>query len=271
MPKKVDAGRRCADLLAALARTANARLALEECGISHYWAYKQRTSDPDFDARWRTAVRNGRRALGQAAAARARDAGAERSGEAAKLTLVGSSGKGTLRLEREKPCSFTAERRARFLDALRATCNVQEAARAVKMSPKGAYRCYHEDAGFRKAWEAALAEGRVHLEMALIGAAWALFRTPDAQAHPVVGPADVTGMDAKVALQVLKLHRPAEERGRSRRWIKPADPEETRREIEAKVAAVRAARARRLGPGVKAAAGSSSASSKVGEADAGRA
>ena len=57
MPNKVDVRGRCADLLAALARTANARLALKECGISHYWAYRRRKSDPDFDARWRTAVR----------------------------------------------------------------------------------------------------------------------------------------------------------------------------------------------------------------------
>ncbi|PAX07350.1 hypothetical protein CKY28_15160 [Sphingomonas lenta] len=260
-------------MLAALARTANARLALKECGISHYWAYKQRKSDPDFDARWRTAVRNGRRALAAAAAARARDVGAARPGEAARLTMVGSSGKGTLRLEREKPCSFTAERRARFLDALRATCNVKAAAAAVGVSPTGAYRCYHADAAFREAWEAALAEGRVHLEMALIGAARALFErpnerahsvgfegpqgrahpvgfdAPDAQAHAVVGPENVTGMDAKVAMQLLRLHRPAEERGRARRWIKPADPEETRREILAKVAAVRAARDREQGTG----------------------
>lgn len=180
MPRNVDIPRRCADLLAALARTANVRLALRETGVSAYWAYRRRSADPDFDTRWRAAVRAGRRSLAETKAALARDAAAARPGEA--LVLVGSSGKGTLRLEREKPCSFTDAKRAAFLDALRATCNVRAAALAAGVSPTGAYRWYHADAALRAAWDAALAEGRVHLEMALMGAARALFEEPDRRA-----------------------------------------------------------------------------------------
>ena len=249
MPHKVDAARRCADLLVALARTANVRQALRETGVSAYWAYRRRAADPDFDARWRTAVRTGRRVLAGQVRARARDVGAPRPGAAQKLTVAGSSGKGTLRLERPGPDSFTDDRRTAFLDALRATCNVRAAAAATGVSATGAYRHFHRDAAFRAAWEAALDEGRVHLEMALLGAARALFEVPDAQSTPPVVPEGITGMDAKVALQMLRLHSPAGDGARRARgqWTKPADPDETRREILAKIAAVRAARAREAG------------------------
>lgn len=248
LAKKVDGARRCADLLAALARTANVRLALKETGISAYWAYRRRKTDGDFDARWRTAVRAGRRELAKAAAARARDVRAARP--AAGLTPVGSLGKGTLRLERVKPCSFTDDKRARFLDALRATCNVRAAAAAAGVSARGAYRLYHEDASFREDWNAALAEGRVHLEMAMMGAARGLFDGASQQpAGSESGSVRITGMDAAVALQLLRLHGPRAD-GRPRgRWVKPADAEATRREILAKVAAVRAARATGTGVG----------------------
>lgn len=258
---RVDAARRCADLLAALARTANVRLALSETGISACWAYKRRKADPDFDSRWRTAVRGGRRALARKKAAMARDpkasldrldklgTGFARDERFSKLTIVGSSGKGTIRLERAKPTSFTEARRAEFIDALRATCNVRAAAKATGISPRGAYDAYHADAALRAAWHAVLAEGKVHLEMALIGAGRALLEGQRGEARPVVGADDIKGMDAKVALQVLRSLAPRDAAGRVRgRWVKPADAEATRREILAKVAAVRAARGRDPGP-----------------------
>lgn len=273
MAHRVDAARRCADLLAALARTANVRLALSETGISACWAYKRRKADPDFDSRWRTAVRGGRRALARKKAAMARDpkasldrldklgTGFARDERFSKLTIVGSSGKGTIRLERAKPTSFTEARRAEFIDALRATCNVRAAAKATGISPRGAYDAYHADAALRAAWHAVLAEGKVHLEMALIGAGRALLEgpvegahrvgreAPEEQAHPVVGADDIKGMDAKVALQLWRSLAPRDAAGRVRgRWVKPADAEATRREILAKVAAVRAARGRDPGP-----------------------
>jgi hypothetical protein len=254
MSRKVDGARRCADLLAALARTANVRLALREAGISACWAYRRRKADPDFDARWRTAVRAGRRDLAKAAAALARDPRVSRPGGKAEM-LTGSSGKGTLRLERVKPCSFTDGRRATFLQMLRATCNVRAAARAAGVSAQAAYTRYHADAGFRAAWDAARVEGRMHLEMAMIGAARALIEPPGEQpgaagcappaeqSQPVIGPESIKGMDAWVAMQMLRQHTPREAGGRARaQSVRPADAEETRRAILAKVAAVRAAR-----------------------------
>lgn len=238
----VDAGRRCADLLAALARTANVRLALQECGVSACWAYRRRRVDPDFDRRWRTAVAAGRRRLARAAARRAADVGAP-TPAAAGQTVVGSSGKGTIRLERAKPCSFTDAKQARFLQALRATCNVRAAARSAGVSAHGAYSRFHADAAFRAEWLAALEDGRVHLEMALIAAARAAAEQPRGPEALPPDPGALAGMDAAAALQLLRLHRPVDARGRGRgQWVKPADPEATRAAILAKVAAVRAAR-----------------------------
>lgn len=245
MPRQVDGARRCADLLAALARTANVAQACRDTGISKYWAYRRRAADADFAGRWNTAIRAGERRAARAALVLARRPIGDAQGAAAGLIAQGRAGTGTQRLQRPAHDSFCAERRAAFLDALRATCNVQAARIAAGVGSTTVYRHYHEDAAFRASWDAALAEGRVHLEMALMGAARALLEPPDEQAHPVVAPAAVTGMDAAVALQLLRLHRPVDAAGRPRgRWVKPADPEETRREILAKVAAVRAARVR---------------------------
>ena len=241
MPHKVDAAQRCADLLVALARSANVRLALSECGISAYWAYRRRRADADFDARWKTAVRNGRRALAKAQAARARNPKAARP--SVGKTLVGSSGKGTLQLQLEKPCTFTGEKQEVFLAGLRATCNVRGAAKLAGVSAHGAYTRYHADAALREKWNAALVEGRVHLEMALMGAGRTVFEGTDeelARACPPVETPAITGMDARAAMQLLRLHTPgARRRGQ---WVKPADAETTRREILAKVAAIRASR-----------------------------
>ena len=262
MPAKVDVARRCADLLAALARVANVRLALRETGISASWAYGRRRRDADFRARWRLALNAGRRAVAREAAVLARDAGAVRPAATAGLRIVGSSGKGTLRREPPKPGAFTQARQAAFLDALRATCNVRAAARATRVAWSVAYAHYDRDAAFRAEWDAAVPQGRVHLEMAMIGAARALFegansggsnpgkdgqgRPPGADmpdGAPVVATEHITGMDAKVALQLLRLHAPHDAAGRKRgRWVKPADADATRREILAKVAALRASR-----------------------------
>lgn len=223
--------------------------ALSEAGISKYWAYRRRAADPDFAARWGTAMRAGERVAARVAESRARRPGGGARDAAAGLIVQGRAGTNTKRLQPAARDSFTAERRAAFLDALRATCNVQASCKATGAGSTTAYYHYHSDAGFRAAWEAALAEGRVHLEMALMGAARALFEAPAGgfgeQSVPPVAPGAITGMDAKVALQLLRLHAPRDAGGRTSRrslgrWIKPADAEATRREILAKVAAVRA-------------------------------
>lgn len=61
---------------------------------------------------------------------------------------------------------WTAERQRGFIEALADTGSVRAAAHAVNMTPEGAYllRRHPQAAGFRKAWEAALALGVQRLE-----------------------------------------------------------------------------------------------------------
>lgn len=61
---------------------------------------------------------------------------------------------------------WTEDRQRRFIEALADTGSVKAAAHRVNMTPEGAYmlRRHPEAAGFRKAWEAALALGVQQLE-----------------------------------------------------------------------------------------------------------
>lgn len=64
--------------------------------------------------------------------------------------------------------AWTPGKRARFIEALAATCNVQAACRAVGMSDSGVYALRRRDAGFRRQWRAAIAEGYARLELEML-------------------------------------------------------------------------------------------------------
>ena len=243
MGRSIDHERVGAIILAALRRYGSVARALDEAGVSRSWASRRRRLDAGFDAAWRAAWDAGCQRLRSAASDPAARAALVPEG----MVLTGSSGTATIRLQRERADRFTRAKRARFLAELRATCNVRAAARAVQVSSSGAYQAYHADAGLRAAWDVAIVEGRVHLEMAMMGAGRALFEPPEPPVEPVETP-PVTGMDAKLALQLLQLHGSRRPKGSG---IKPADVEATRREIMAKVAAIKAARARE-GSGIRA-------------------
>lgn len=242
MGRTIDHERVGAVVLAALRRHGTVGLALAEAGVSRRWAGRRRRGDPVFDAAWQAARTAGKAALAPAAV----DAAARAERVPPGMVLSGSSGKNTLQLRRERPDRFTSAKRAQFLNMLRATCNVRTAAAAGAVTQGGAYHHYHADAVFRREWDEALAEGRVHLEMALLGAGRALFEPSDLSVEFGETP-PVTGMDAKLALQLLQLHGSRRPKGSG---VKPADVEATRREILAKVAAIKAARAREGGDGV---------------------
>ena len=199
----------------------------------------------------------GRRALGEGTIDASASLGSAfaRDQRLEGMVVTGSSGKGTIRLARERADRFTRAKRAVFLDQLRATCNVTAAAAAAGITRSGAYQKYHADRVFRGEWDSALAEGRVHLEMALIGAARAMLEgevptpapreergvaPPGSPGGEMQGPPAISGMDAGVAVKLLQLHGSRRPKGS---WVRPADPEATRREILAKVTAVKAARA----------------------------
>lgn len=63
---------------------------------------------------------------------------------------------------------WTKEARSRFLEVLRSTANVREAARAVGKRHCGAYALRKRDPGFAALWIEALEQGYAELEMMLI-------------------------------------------------------------------------------------------------------
>lgn len=69
---------------------------------------------------------------------------------------------------RPRKTGWTTRKMARFLTALRATSNVTEAARAVKMDVSGAYGLRKKDATFAAGWAEALEQGYAELEMLLL-------------------------------------------------------------------------------------------------------
>lgn len=90
------------------------------------------------------------------------------SGESA-LSRV-RRGDGRVGPQRRKPRrdGWTAKRKARFLEVLKAGCNVREAVRAAGMSDVSAYDLRKRDPGFAAEWSGALEQGYAELEMALL-------------------------------------------------------------------------------------------------------
>ena len=67
-----------------------------------------------------------------------------------------------------RPSDWTEEKAAKFIEVLADSCNVSLAARAVKRSVGDVYRQRNKDAGFRAAWDQALAIGYARLEMMML-------------------------------------------------------------------------------------------------------
>jgi hypothetical protein len=89
----------------------------------------------------------------------------------------------------------TGHWRVYFLEHLVQTSNVRAAAAYARVAPSRAYRTRKQDAGFARAWDAALAEGYRDLEMDLL----AYLRNPSPD-HK---------MDVASAIRLLSLHRQA--------------------------------------------------------------
>lgn len=232
-----------AAFLRALAQSANATLAAEAAGVSHSRVYTWRRRDADFARDWATALLTARVALAGAPLPRRDGVAARLDGK--PLAMTGTSARGSLMMQRARDSAFDGDRKRDFLIHLGRTCNVRAAAAAARVRPTTAYQHRHEHAPFRAAWNAAVEEGRVNLEMALLGASLAMLNGADPEfgaGADVDIPALAPGMDAGVALQMLRLHTP----GATRRTIgvRASDPETARASVLAKAAAIRAARAR---------------------------
>ena len=101
--------------------------------------------------------------------------------------------------------------RTYFLQALAETSNVSESCRRHRLAVSRVYKTRREDAAFREAWRAALAEGYEHLEMEVLG----YLRDPDPQRK----------YDVANALRLLAAHR------QTVASVRADDGEETEQEV----------------------------------------
>ena len=126
---------------------------------------------------------------------------------------------------------WTLERQADFLAHLAMTCNVRASARAVGMSEQGVHRLRLRSPEFRDAWETALADGYVRLEMMLLDRA--LNGVEKASVGKDGEKVSVTEHSDRLALALLNA--PRRTTPRLRNADAQRDRKEVRRLVEAKL------------------------------------
>lgn len=95
-----------------------------------------------------------------------------------------------------------------FFAALGASCNVRFAADAAGVSTSAAYRRRQTDAEFRARWAAAVHEGYVRLELALLERALiGSGEAPDCAQAGGAGEASLRALPPSVLLAMIKMHR----------------------------------------------------------------
>ena len=130
---------------------------------------------------------------------------AKRRRGAGELTLA--AGKPPKQV-RTSPRELTKDRMARFFEALGASCNVRHAADAAKVSTSAVYKRRQVDAEFRARWAAAVHEGYVRLELALLERALiGSGEAPDTARAEGEGDASLRALPPSVLLAMLKMHR----------------------------------------------------------------
>lgn len=165
MSKAFGAARRAA-FLRALAETGNFTLAAARAKVSRSWVTLHRAEDPAF------------RAAGDAAVAAARErliAGAESTQAPAKWGLQGGAAlvvRGTngrrVQIAQARVKQWDPAAEARFLQTLKATCNVKAACAAVGLTQASAYGHRKRWPRFADRWDDAIGEGAMRLEVALL-------------------------------------------------------------------------------------------------------
>lgn len=203
MSRKTSPTRRAA-FLAALRETGNQTLAAERAKVSRSWVQLHRSTDPEFDAAVQDACLDFAR--------HEREGTKPPSGwgslDGEELVVRGTNGV-RVQIARARLRQWTPRAEERFLRTLSATCNVKAACAEVGLTPASAYKHRERWAGFARRWDAAVADGCVTLEAALLEAAGnALSPVEIAPA----GPADpsapaIEGMDAHQALHLLYMHK----------------------------------------------------------------
>ena len=234
-----DAARKRAAFLRVLGETGNVLISAERVGVSPSWLYTRRLGDGDFARNWdaaRTAARGALAAAGLVPPKRH-----VRNLEGRPLVVFGSPGGKGLRVSAARHNSWSARDEAMFLDCLRATCNVRGSCRVVGVRAGTAYQRRRDSVAFREAWDAAIVDGRLHVESAMIAAATNLLEGPDGDYPELVS--EVVGLDAKVVLGLLSFYQRRDEGRRQRNdWrLKTITPDAARASLLAKLEAVRAA------------------------------
>ncbi len=114
---------------------------------------------------------------------------------------------------------MAAKRRETFLAELALTANVAASARAAEVAEAAIYALRRKDAGFRRAWLEALAEGYAQLELQLLERA--LFGTPKAARG-----AGGREFSERLALALLSAHRDTVMKERARAEALRAAPDD---------------------------------------------
>jgi hypothetical protein len=246
--------------LAALARTANAKLAAEMAGVDHSTAYQLRQRDAGFARDW-VRARNWGRARVEAEgrpvhpcgrppdarkdkAAVAADAG---GGGGATPLVVRKSKREGAQVVRAGEGRWTEEAEEVFLAHLAATANVRAAARAAGFSTTAVYKRRMLEAGFAERWDMAKVQGAARIDLLLI-------ESVDRALDPEVAEAAEALPKPTIAeaIQIARLFHADERRGRGEgggaRGAAPAPPpsiEAVRDEVLRRLAAIRRHRAER--------------------------
>lgn len=236
MSAKTSPARRAA-FLTALGETGNHTIAAAHAKVSRSWVTLHKTNDPEFRAACEAAVAG--------AATRAREGAA--SGGTAKPSakwgyidgeeMVVRAGNGRRAVvARARLRQWTPRTEAVFLRTLAASANVKLACAAAGLSVASAYVHRSKWSAFAERWKAALENGYVRLEFAMIDNACSAFE-PGAGFEP---DAPMPRMNVSDAITLLRLHRHGVHgTGRPGRTLsRLPDPEVARANILRKVAAI---------------------------------
>ena len=241
MSAKTSPARRAA-FLKALGETGNYTIAAEHARVSRAWVTLHKTNDPEFRAACDAAV------AGAATLAKERAVAGGTAKPSAKWgyidgeEMVVRAGNGRRAVvARARLRQWTPRVEARFLGVLAASANVKLACEAAGLSVASAYVHRTKWPAFGERWQAALENGYVRLEFALIENACNTFE-PGAGFAPDL-PMPPMGIDAAIQLTRLHRHGVRGEGKPLRQLTRLPSIEDVQAEILRKVAALRRGRA----------------------------